>query len=120
VSSSSAADHLIATKKSQGSSGGSGGFRGTHYEFVKHQVESEFGRKTGADVLLEDTGQVERRIVRAELGPRHRLREHRLFRQPAAIRGNAGLVASFPRNEGEVNRKDKIRQSGRFCNFTRV
>jgi hypothetical protein len=92
LSSGGSADHLVAAEQSQGSGGGAGRFRGTNYQFVEHQVESEFVRKTGADVLLEDTGQVERRIVRAELGPGHRLREHRLFRQSAEIRRNAGLM----------------------------
>jgi hypothetical protein len=80
-----------------------GSFGGADYEFVENQIESEFERKTVAQVLLKDLGQVTGRSIGADLGPRHRLREHILFRQPAAMRGKAGSEASFPRNEGEVN-----------------
>ena len=87
VSGSGAADHFIAARKGQSSGAGVGGFRGANYQFVKNQIESKVGWKTGENMLLEQAGQVKMRIVRAKLGPRHRLREHRIV--PAAC-GDAG------------------------------
>jgi hypothetical protein len=37
---------------------------------------------------LEGKDRIGRRIVRMKLGPRHRLREHSLFQQPALIGGS--------------------------------
>jgi hypothetical protein len=80
VSGGGAANHFIAASEGQGGSAGASGFGGADYDFVEYQIESEVGRKTGEEVLLEEAGQVKMRIVRAELGRRHRLREHMLFR----------------------------------------
>src|SRR5258706_9270081 len=52
------------------------------------------------------------RLVRAELGPGHRMREHMLFRQPAMKRRKTGSEGSFPRNAGEVNRFARIGRWG--------
>jgi hypothetical protein len=103
VSGGGAADHLIAAGEGYGGGAGAGGFGGADYDFVKDQIESEIEWETGEEVLLEETGQIRMRLVRAELGPRHRMREHILFRQPAMKRGKTGSKGSFPRNAGEVN-----------------
>jgi len=87
VSGGGAADHFIATRQGQGGSAGAGGFRGADYQFVKNQIQGKVRGKTGEDVLFEEAGQIQMRIVRAELGPRHRLREHILV--PAAC-GHVG------------------------------
>jgi hypothetical protein len=103
VSGGGAADHLIAAGEGEGGGTGVSGFGGAHYEFVEDQIESEIEWETGEEVLLEEAGEVRMRLVRAELGPRHRMREHMLFRQPATKWRKAGSVGSFPRNAGEVN-----------------
>jgi hypothetical protein len=70
---------------------------------LRTKSRARSGDKPARKCCSRGTGQVKMRIVRAELGPRHRLREHILFRQPAVMRWEAGSKASFPRNEGEVN-----------------
>jgi hypothetical protein len=65
VSGGGAADHFIAADECDGGGAGAGRFGGANHEFVKNQVESEVGWKTGEDVLLERMGWIRGRLVRA-------------------------------------------------------
>jgi hypothetical protein len=53
-----AADHFIAAHKSQGGGAGVRGIRGADDEFIEHKVESEIGRESGLDVLLEKAREI--------------------------------------------------------------
>ena len=67
-----------------------GGFGGADDEFVENQIQSEVGRKTGEQVLLEGVGRV--RMTNRQGGTRTStwVAGTYLFRQPAVMRGKAG------------------------------
>ena len=70
-----AANHLVAAHKRQSGGASAGGSDGAHDQFIQDEIESEFGRKAGLNLLLDNAVQIgpggKNCIHWFGLGPRH-------------------------------------------------